>query len=353
MNITGILFIKCVLLPLTGSIVGFGPETTFSTINALGSNMQVREAEFGSRIHEYDNVLYLCHRNADPDAIGSGFALQQAFGGDLGAVDGISRAGSCLSEYIDGDIIIDPSPEGYDFVVVVDTAVGLQIGNPVLGSYAVVDHHRDEDLIVGATFYIQKPVDSTAEIVWRILVENGIEISRNMALGLLAGIITDTGRFKHARVGSFQVVAEVLDNCDVEYGDALDILSREPTNVSRRIAILKAARRAKIDWIDDWIVATSKVSSFESSSAMSLMSLGADVAFVGGRHGDVCRISGRARRRAVLAGLDLAAILRSVGKAHDGDGGGHKGAAALEAVGSPAKLLAECKNKVLEVLEGR
>ena len=36
--------------------------------------MEILDSEFGSRISRYSNVLYLCHRNADPDAIGSGFA---------------------------------------------------------------------------------------------------------------------------------------------------------------------------------------------------------------------------------------------------------------------------------------
>ena len=42
--------------------------------------MLISEAEFGSIVSRYKNVLYLCHRNADPDAIGSAFALAGAFG---------------------------------------------------------------------------------------------------------------------------------------------------------------------------------------------------------------------------------------------------------------------------------
>ena len=59
--------------------------------------MQIREDEFKDLIGGYERVLYLCHRNADPDAVGSGFALQEAFGGDLAAVEGVSRTGAALT----------------------------------------------------------------------------------------------------------------------------------------------------------------------------------------------------------------------------------------------------------------
>ncbi len=315
--------------------------------------MQIQEDEFKDLISGYNRVLYLCHRNADPDAVGSGFALREAFGGDLAAVEGVSRTAASLLRAIGADVLIDPPVEGYDLVVVVDTAVRLQIGDLSMKEYAVVDHHQDRDLIESALFSLQRPADSTAEIVWEILAKSGIVPSREAALALVVGIITDTGRFKHAHASSFRTVAEILESSTIEYAEALDVLSRVPTETSRRIAALRAASRAEIEWTNDWVVVSSEVGAFEGSSAMTLVDIGADVALVGGMHGNVCRISGRARRDASLAGLDLAAIMGDVGRAHQGDGGGHRGAAALEATGHPLVLLAECRKRVLEALEGR
>jgi phosphoesterase RecJ-like protein len=314
--------------------------------------MQISENEFKDLIGGYEKVLYLCHRNADPDAVGSGFALQEAFGGDLAAVEGVSRTASALLRAIAADIQIDPSFEGYDLVVVVDTAVRLQVGDLNLKDYAVVDHHQDRDLVEAARFYIQRPADSTAEIVWEILMKSGTRPSQKAALALLVGIITDTGRFKHAHASSFRTVSDILEKCEIEYAEALDVLSRIPTETSRRIAALKAASRAEIEWTNDWVVVSSEVGAFEGSSAMTLVEIGADVALVGGVHCGKCRISGRAKRDAVLAGLDLATIMREVGRAHQGDGGGHRGAAALEALGPANELLAECRKKVIEALVG-
>jgi nanoRNase/pAp phosphatase (c-di-AMP/oligoRNAs hydrolase) len=312
--------------------------------------MQIRESQFGSFIKEYKNVLFLCHRNADPDAIGSGFALQSAFGGSLGVIEGIGRLAREQVEAIGAAPIVNPQIESYDLVVVVDTSVWLQLGDLRPSKYAVVDHHQDDELLSGAEFYIHRNTDSTAEIVFKILLDNDSKITSEVALGLLLGIITDTGRFRHASTSSFRITADLLEIAEVEYAEALEILSRRPTELSQRIAALKAAERSVLEWSGDWIVATTEVNAFEGSCAMVLVQIGADVAFAGGKHGKLCRISGRARYNAIQAGIDLSEIMREVARAHGGEGGGHRGAAALELEGDLEVLLDACRKMVMDRL---
>jgi phosphoesterase RecJ-like protein len=311
--------------------------------------MRICESEFRAFIRSYEKVLYLCHRNADPDAIGSAFALAQAFGGTLGAVDDLSRTGEALANAIGAKVEIDPGVEDYDLIVVVDTSVRLQLGNINLRNYGVLDHHLDEGLLEGALFYIQKPTKSAAEIVWTILKESQVKATREMALGLMVGMISDTGRFKRATSKALRTASELLDEGGFDYEEALQILSI-PKDVSRKIAVLKAASRAKIDRQKDWLIATTKINSFEGSAAMALVDLGADVAFAAGKHRDITRISARASREVASKGLNLAEILRVVAKAHSGEGGGHRAAAALEAKGEPCTLLEECRKRAAENL---
>ena len=313
--------------------------------------MRICEHQFGDHIGKYQKVLYLCHRNADPDAIGSSFALSQAFGGTIGAVDDLSRTGVSLAKIIGARVLINPRVEDYDLVVVVDTSVGTQLGDRLPAKYALVDHHLDEGLLEDALFYIQKPAKSTAEIVWTILKENDKKVDRKAALGLLAGMIADTGRFKRASPGAFLAAAELLDAGGFAYEEALEALS-VPSDLSQRIAVLKAASRAEVVRQGDWLIACTTVNSFEGSAAMALVDLGADVAFVAGRHGkgDTVRISARSSREAARGGLNLAKLLGEVGKAYGGDGGGHRSAAALEAVGDPSAILDACRKKVAESL---
>ena len=313
--------------------------------------MRISEQQFGDYIGPFRNVLYLCHRNADPDAIGCSFALSRAFGGEIGAVDDLSRTGASLAETIGARILINPPMDDYDLVVVVDTSVKTQLGNRLPSNYALVDHHLDEGLLDGALFYIQKPTKSTAEIVWTILKENGKKVDERVALGLMAGMIADTGRFKRATPGTFQAAAELLDAGGFAYEEAQEALS-VPADLSQRIALLKAASRTEVARQGNWLVACTEVNSFEGSAAMALVDLGADVAFVAGRHGNLIRISARCSREATRWGINLAKLLGEVGRAHGGDGGGHRSAAALEAIGEPSVILDACRKKMLEILPG-
>jgi nanoRNase/pAp phosphatase (c-di-AMP/oligoRNAs hydrolase) len=312
--------------------------------------MQIPESEWSAHISKYRNILYLGHRNADADAIGSGFALQQAFGGTLGAVEGVSRAGRALVSAIGAELILDPPFEEFDLVVVVDASVRLQLRHVQLSRYAVVDHHLDQGMLEEAEFYIQRPANSTSEIVWKILKHARSVISPQMALGLMAGIISDTGRFRRAGVESFSAAAEILEAGGINYEDALDVLSI-PADLSQRIATLRAASRTDLERIDDWLIATTDINSFEGSSAMALVELGADIAFAAGRHEGLSRVSGRASREAVRAGINLARILAEVAIDHGGEGGGHKAAAAMEAPGETKIILDACKKKTAESLK--
>ncbi len=313
--------------------------------------MRIIESEFGAYIGRYTNVLYLCHRNADPDAIGSAFALSRAFGGTVAAVDDLSRTGEAAARVIGAEVLINPRADAYDLTVVVDTSVRLQLGEIRLEKYALIDHHLDEGMLDGAKFYIQKPAKSTAEIVWTILKENGKAnmLSREAALGLLVGMISDTGRFKRATPESFRVAAELLEAGGLDYEEALQVLSI-PQDFSQRIAVIKAASRSKIERQGDWLIASTDINSFEGSAAMALVDLGADVAFAAGRHGDRVRISARSSRAAVKMGLNLNELLGEVARAHEGDGGGHRAAASMEARGEPKSLLSECRKKAAERL---
>jgi len=103
--------------------------------------MQVDEAGFYNRLLDYHNILYLCHRNADPDAISSAFALSESIGGKVGLVDGCNRVAALLVDKLEIDVIDNPDPKDYDLVVVVDTSTSAQLNDIKLTNYCVIDHH--------------------------------------------------------------------------------------------------------------------------------------------------------------------------------------------------------------------
>lgn len=312
--------------------------------------MEIDESEFYNQLLDYNNILYLCHRNADPDALGSAFALKEAIGGTIGVIEGCDRVASQIARQLDIGFVTNPAGD-FDLVVVVDTSTPAQLNGFPLKEYAVIDHHTTTSLNDNAVFYLHRNKSSTAEIVLDVLKIMGAPIMGRTAFALMSGIITDTGNFRHATSDSFKAVAELIELSGIEYGEVIDMLSSVPQDVSMRIAFLKAAQRTMIERVDDWIIVTSQVSSFGGAAASSLISIGADVAFVASKKDDVVKVSARARREAQNAGVNLAKLMEEISVQFKGTGGGHEGAAGMDVVGETENVLAACVGYVRNSLK--
>ncbi|WP_406659602.1 DHHA1 domain-containing protein [Methanolobus sp. ZRKC3] len=315
--------------------------------------MQVEEMEFYNRLLDYQNILYLCHRNADPDAVSSAFALSEAIGGTIGLVDGCNRVASLLIDKLDINVVDHPDPSEYDITLVVDTSTSSQLNDIKLEAYCVIDHHATTALIENAEFFLHRHATSTAEMVFDILKIMGAPVMRRVALGLMAGIVTDTGHFKHATYDTFKTISEIVELSGVEYAEVLEMMASTPQDISMRIAMLKCATRATIERVDNWLVVDSHVNSFGGAASSMFLNIGADVAFIGTSRDNNIRVSGRAKREAVNAGVNLGKIMEDVSSNYEGTGGGHAGAAGIDVVADMNLILEECKEKVRDVLRGR
>ncbi len=315
--------------------------------------MQVEELEFYNRLLDYQNILYLCHRNADPDAVSSAFALSEAIGGTIGLVDSCNRVASLLIDKLKIKVVEKPNPSDYDITLVVDTSTISQLNDIKLEKYCVIDHHATTALIENADFYLHRHATSTAEMVFGILKIMGAPIMRRTALGLLTGIITDTGHFKHATSETFRTVSEIVAASGVEYAEVLEMMATTPQDISMRIAMLKCATRATIERVDDWLVVDSHVNSFGGSASSMFLNIGADIALIGTSRDDNVRVSGRAKREAVGAGVNLGKIMEDISVNYEGTGGGHAGAAGIDVVADMAVIIEECKTRVRDVLKGK
>jgi nanoRNase/pAp phosphatase (c-di-AMP/oligoRNAs hydrolase) len=313
--------------------------------------MQVNEEEFFNRLLDYRNILYFCHRNADPDAISSAFALSEAIGGTVGLVDGCNRVASVLIERLGIEVVDKPNPDNYGFVVVVDTSTKAQLNDIELISYCVIDHHTTTALTENADFYLHRNTTSTVEIVFDILKAMGAPINRRVGIGMLTGIVTDTGHFKHASEDTFSTVAKIIKASGVEYGEVLDLMAVTPQDISMRIAILKAASRVELDRVHDMLIASSHVSSFGGSASSMLINIGADIAFVGTAKGESVRISSRAKREVVNAGVNLGQLMEDISNEYNGTGGGHSGAAGIDVIADMKEVLNKCKERTKKILE--
>lgn len=161
-------------------------------------------------LKEKDNILIIAHVRPDGDSLGSSFALKLA----LEAI-GKSVIVACSSKVTKKyqiithltDLKVTKKP---DFVISVDVASTGQLGEE-LSSYAdkvnlVIDHHPtnlgfgiDENVII-------PEAAATGEIIYDIIREMEIPITKEIANFLYIALMTDTGCFRYSNTTSKTLV---------------------------------------------------------------------------------------------------------------------------------------------------
>jgi nanoRNase/pAp phosphatase (c-di-AMP/oligoRNAs hydrolase) len=263
-----------------------------------------------------------------------------------------------LLQALNEEVIEDPGPddiERFERIFVLDTSTPTQLGALAehLKGPIIIDHHLRNTSWDGLAeiYYCDDTKTSCAEIIYQILKASAKPIERVTGIALMAGIITDTGRFKFAKPETFKTFMDIMSESGVQPDEVLQIVETDNNyDRSQRIAHLKAAQRLKYEMIADKIVVTSIVGAFESSACKYLLMLGADIAFVASQKGNELRISAKAKQALVKQGLHLGKFLNEVGLECDCDGGGHPGVGGLNGVGDPEAILKICTEKLRDWL---
>jgi nanoRNase/pAp phosphatase (c-di-AMP/oligoRNAs hydrolase) len=154
----------------------------------------------------------------------------------------------------------------------------------------------------------------------------GIEPTQRVATLLLGGILSDSGRLMRARPETFEALAWLSRRLGMPYSSVVNALSR-PMDWPERVARVKGIlRMSAYRFGDDGVLCVSSVDAYEASVADALIKVGCDVVLVSSRHGDELRLVGRHNQR---FNLSLAKLMRKLGLALGGEGGGHDSAAVL------------------------
>lgn len=167
--------------------------------------------------------LISTHVHPDPDAIGSVLAASEILL-HLGAVplvvlqDDVPERCKTLSGA--DEVIVyprQPLSEKFRAAMVVDAGDLERIGDvqTLIADNAVifnVDHHLSNDRF-GTVNFVDLESSATAELLYVLCQEMGIAVSSAMANNLYAGLLTDTGRFRHANTTArtFRIAGELVD----------------------------------------------------------------------------------------------------------------------------------------------
>ena len=174
-------------------------------------------------LHAAGTIVTMGHIGPDGDALGSMLAVA------AGARNAGKQAYATFGEpfvvgkqfaYLDTSTLVPPRdvPDRVDVAVVVDTSVPQRLGSvlPIVeaaGTVIVIDHHLSHDGDLGDINVIDVEAAAAAQIVYRLLVELGWELTAEIATALYTGIVTDTGRFQYGATSPevHRIAATVLE----------------------------------------------------------------------------------------------------------------------------------------------
>ena len=165
-------------------------------------------------------ILITGHINPDGDAVGSALALKLLLDSmNIESTVAFDITGDLPTNlnHLPYDLISSQTEDKYATVFVFDCGNPSRLGKlepKVINSekVVVVDHHIDPTF--GDVQIIDPKAASTTQVLYRVFLEEGIQISKPMADCLMTGLITDTGRFQYSNTDAevFTIAADLMNN---------------------------------------------------------------------------------------------------------------------------------------------
>ncbi|HVM40436.1 MAG TPA: bifunctional oligoribonuclease/PAP phosphatase NrnA [Acidimicrobiia bacterium] len=152
-------------------------------------------------------VALACHVSPDGDALGSMLALHHALlGAGIDSVASFPEPFEVAPHYreLPGlDLLTSPAafPAEPDVMVTFDCGSLARLGELAVPAktareLVVLDHHRSNDCF-GTLNVVEPDAAATAVLVYDLIHELGLPMTREAAVCLYAGIVCDTGRFQY------------------------------------------------------------------------------------------------------------------------------------------------------------
>jgi nanoRNase/pAp phosphatase (c-di-AMP/oligoRNAs hydrolase) len=219
---------------------------------------------------------------------------------------------------IGGIIIVDAAAES-------QTGVKIPEGIPI----CVIDHHDTCEWEFGpGDLELRGNARSTTQMIFEYLSNHSPStLTDEVRKLLLAGLITDTGRFRHADESSLRCAADILNGADFEYQEFIEDIQNETITASDRGAIVKGLTRCQSIEAGKWNLVHTHAGILEGKVASILVQTGAEIALVSRNRDGETRLTARAPRSSTKSGIHLGKMMQQLAEQMGGEGGGHDGAA--------------------------
>ena len=194
-----------------------------------------------SEIKKSNNIVLLCHKNPDGDAIGSTIGVYQLLIKLGKEVDMVIEDVPSRFSFIDGyQEIKKSSDKEYELGIILDTATREKLNNPnniieQVKKTIVIDHHMSNTHHGDINYVAVCP--ACCEVVYNLVKEMDIEIDEKIAVPICSGLLTDTGGLSHPDVKSstYIVAGELSKIVDIPsiYKKVLGTIKREQFELNK------------------------------------------------------------------------------------------------------------------------
>ena len=189
-------------------------------------------------IKKYDTIVIARHIGADPDALGSQFALKEIILKTFPnkKVYAVGNPASRF-KFFGNNEKIDNIDTTKGLLIVLDTPDIKRIDGVNLNNFEYVikiDHHPIIDKYANIEL-IDDDSCSTSQLILEFVFNNKIEINKEIGEKLYLGIVGDTDRFLHDYTSpkTFSLVTRLLEETNIDFTSLYKVLYQRPISEIR------------------------------------------------------------------------------------------------------------------------
>ena len=174
------------------------------------------------QIKKYNTIVIARHIGADPDALGSQFAMKELIELNFPGKE-VYAVGSLASrfKFMGSTDKIDNVDPANALLIVLDTPDIKRIDGieniEYFAEVIKIDHHPFVDKF-GNLEYIEE-ASSTSQLIFKFILDNKLKISKKIAENIYVGIVGDTDRFLHdyTTIETFELVTKLIKMTNIDF----------------------------------------------------------------------------------------------------------------------------------------
>ena len=184
-------------------------------------------------IKKYNTIVIARHIGADPDALGSQFALKELILNKF-PTKNVYAIGNPSNRFKFMGNLDKPEIIDYEnaLLIVLDTPDIKRIDGVHLRDYKSVikiDHHPVVDEFATIEI-VDETSSSTSQLILEFIFKNRLHLTNSIAKNLYTGIVSDTGRFMHSYTSAktFELVTKMLKKTNLDFTSTYEPLYMRP-----------------------------------------------------------------------------------------------------------------------------